>query len=492
MTEKLRAGENKRKAPDGYGKDPVFALVSEILSTREARSALASLVPEILGLWAKDSSVKKRAAGAVSANIRKSLARKGDEHGQKELAALFTDPERIEGLTQILTKSSDALFEVLENAGKGIEALPMEQQKEAVSKILAAAAGGRSASGLTAWARLLARVQEDSPGFLAEALEPGVKKWIEQADFGEIKDFLDAAADSAGPAAAMINDHLWRYPAKVVLLLSFIPSVVNIALEMAGETINRFNRLSPDLIADVILSCAREIDSHKAGRLVDGLAELARKTATGSVLAGEAGSSGFRRDIRQFLSAFVSSLDPEILYKAKSALSMGRESFEHALYDIAEDNPDFAVQSAGYRHVSWNTSIKTAARKISLLHDHPDDRVQEAFANSLGSLDAGEAAEIANLAAGLVNRIREADPELVPSVAEQFAGSVDPDSLEQAAGGLLRDMEEAFEPIGRVLMPHLAIIACRWLESAKDRDDKLAEEARTAMVSFLEPNRGQQ
>lgn len=491
MRKKPGSRENQNQAAPAREKDRVSALVSEILSTREARTALAGLIPEILALWARDSSVKMRAAGAVSANIRKNLARQGDEQGQKELADLFADPARIDTLAEIFAGASDTLFEILENAGKGVEVLPPEQRKDAVSKIISAAAAGRSARGLAAWTRVFARVQEDFPGFFAEALEPGIEKWIEQTDFGEIKDFLDAAADCAGPAAAMINDQLWRYPAKVVLLLSLIPSAANIVLKTADETISRFNRLPPDLVADVMLSCAREINSSRAGSIADGLAELARKISTGSALAGEGGSSAFSRDIRQIISAFVSSLDPETLYKAKNALASGRQSFEQALCDIIEDSPELAVQSAKNRHVSWNSSIKTAAGKLSLLCGHPDDRVQEAFAQSLGRLDAEEAAEIANLASELVNRIREADPELLPSAACRFAGSLDTDSLEQAAQGLMRDTEDTLEPLGQALMPHLAIIACRWLETAKDRDDELAERARGALLSFLEPGREQ-
>jgi hypothetical protein len=87
----------------------------------------------------------------------------------------------------------------------------------------------------------------------------------------------------------MINEELWRYPAKVVCILSMLPTLSNTALKGLRETAAPLNRMAPDLLADVVISLIRNVDAKEISGIVNELAELVRKIHTGSALIGEPG-----------------------------------------------------------------------------------------------------------------------------------------------------------------------------------------------------------
>ncbi len=472
---------------ENNGRAAAASLLSEILSTREVRAVIADAVPEVLGLWAGDRFTRRLIGRAAARDIQKGLARPQADQKPKGLAELFSDPRHLDRLADMLPGLLDTAGEIAAKTGEALAALPPDQQEKILSAILSAVSSGRSATVITTWAKVLAEVQSESPDFLARTLEPGVRKWIADTDFGELKELLEATAGSTGPMAAMVNDLLWRYPAKVVLLLSFLPCLANILLDAANETLGRFNRLPPDLVADVVLSCFRELDGQKIGRTINELTELGRKIHTGSALTGDGGVTGFSRDLHDFLTTVVNTLDGKALFQAKAALAGGRQTLAASLADTLEDNPDLVREFLRSRHAGWNAAIKTTGRHAAMLADMPADEFTNAFSESLSQLDAGEAAEIVNLVFLLINRIRDLNPEVLPSVAAQVVNGLDLSEIEDAVEGMTRDIGDVLKPMGRAVLPHLIQTACQWLMPEGDETDETAAAARDAIRSFLNP-----
>ena len=56
----------------------------------------------------------------------------------------------------------------------------------------------------------------------AEILRPGFRELIEKIDFGELKEAMDCSQDDITAVVKMANEEMWRYPAKVVCLLSLL------------------------------------------------------------------------------------------------------------------------------------------------------------------------------------------------------------------------------------------------------------------------------
>ncbi len=489
-----RAGHGiyKKRSTGNSGNEPLLLLISEIIKTREVRTTISSAVIEILNSWAGNNIAKKTVSGAIGKNIQKGLSRPEDILAEDELSKLFHNPGQIANLVDHLPKILDTIFNMANIAGESLEKLPAADRKKILANILSAAADGRSGKVLTTWARMVATVHSDDPHFFVTAVKPGVTKWIEQTDFGELKDLLNGIAESAGAATKMINDVIWEYPAKVVLLISFLPTIFNILIGIVNESVGKFNNLAPDLVADVILSCFREIDAENLGRTVNELTELIRKIDTGSSLIGDAGVSGFNKEISEFLKKMISSVDVEKLIRAREGIAAGKETVSAALFDSLKEDPEIILEAIRKSQVLYNPAIKSLWMKANLVGELPEEDVAEAFSQTISRMDYTEVAEIINLGTLLMNRVRNLKPALFPSVVSQIADSLDLDECEEAVSGFLNDAGEILKPIGQAVIPQLITTVCNWLMPDESHYEASIEEARDSICSLLHSKEVQQ
>lgn len=493
-TKSERAGHGiyKKRLTKNNDTEPLFNLISEIVKTREVRTTISSVVIEILNIWAGNNIAKRTVSGAIGRNIQKGLSRPEDILTEDELSKLFRNPDQIINLANQLPKILDTIFNMATIAGESLEKLPPGDRKKILTNILSAVADGRSGKVLTTWARMMASVHSEDPYFFVGAIKPGVTKWIEQTDFGELKDLLTGISESAGAATKMINDVIWKYPAKVVLLISFLPTVFNILIGIVKECVGRFNNLAPDLVADVILSCFRDIDAENVGGVINELAELIRKIDTGSSLIGDAGVSGFNKEISEFLKKMASAIDLEKLIRAREGIAAGKETVSAALFDAIKENPGIVLEAIRRSQVLYNPAIKSLGMKVNLIGELPEEDVSEAFSQTISGLDYNEIAGIINLSTLLMNRLRKLKPALFPSVFSQVVDSLDLDQCEEAASGLLNDLGEILKPIGQAVIPHVITTVCNWLMPDESHYEDAIQEARNSIYSLLRSKEVQQ
>ncbi len=482
-----RQGIHKKKGSDTNGYDPAVILLTELMNTREIRTIIANAVPEVLNAWAGNNFAKKITTRAIGKNIKNGLSRPEDILGQSDLAKLFRNPDRIQNMADQLPKILDVLFDLADEIGKGLESLPLTEKQKALGKLISGIFTGRTGKVITTWARVLSRTQSDSPGFLNEIIKPGVTKWIEDTDFGEIKELLESVSGISGETVKMINDVIWKYPAKVVLLVSYLPTIANILIKTINEFIGRFNNLAPDLVADVVLSCFRDMDAKNLGQTVNEFAELIRKLDTGSSLIGDSGSSGLNRDISGFLDAFSSTVQIEKLFRAREGLASGKETVTAKIFKILKDNPQIILESISRSQFLYNPAIKTMSRKAALMCDLPEKETSDAFSKTLSQLDFAEIAEIVNLSSLLINRIRKNNRKLLPSMISQIVDSIDLYEVEDAVSGIIGDIGQSLKPLGRIVLPHLVTLACDWLLPVEKNEGPAIENAREAIQSLLQP-----
>jgi hypothetical protein len=473
------------KNSDTNGYDPAALLFSEIIQTREIRSMIAQAVPEVLNAWAGNNFAKKMTTRVIGKNLKNGLSRPEDSLGNSELAQLFLKPENIQSLADEIPGVLDKFFDLLNKVGEGVECLPLNEKEKVLGRLISAVFNGRTGKTITTWARVISRTQAESPGFLNARMEPGITRWIETTDFGELKDLLETVSAMSGDTLQMLNDAVWKYPGKVVLLVSFFPALANMLAGSVEGCVARFNRLSPDLVADVVLSCLRDIDAAGLARMVNELTELTRKLDTGSSLIGDAGVSAFGRDISAFLNTFVSSLDIKKMYRYREGLASGKESVANAVAKILDDHPEILLETISRLHLLYNPSVKTAGQKTAIVADLPEKEMCDAFSKSVSQLAFNDLAEIINNTAFLVNRIRNDNPKLFPSAVSQIVDSLDRDEVESAVSGLLADVGESIEPIGRVALPHMIKTACDWLSEGDG--EPVMEEAKEAIRRLLRP-----
>jgi len=478
-------GIYKKRPSKNNDPQPLFNLISEIVKTREARTTISSTVIEILNTWAGNNIAKRTVSGAIGKNIQKGLSRPEDILTEDEISKLFRNSDQIVNLTNQLPKILDTIFNMATVAGESLEKLPPEDRKKIIADILSAVVDGRSGKVLTTWARMIATVHSDDPHFLVDAIKPGITKWVEQTDFGELKALLAGISESAGEATKMINDVIWKYPAKVVLLVSFLPAFFNILIRTVNECVGRFNNLAPDLVTDVILSCFRDIDPENVGQTINEFTELIRKIDTGSSLIGDSGVSGFDKEISDFLKKMTSSIDFEKLVRAREGIAAGKETVSAALFDAVKENPEFILDTIRRSQVLYNPAIKSLGMKANLVSELPEEDVAEAFSQTISGLDYNEIAEIINLSSLLMNRLRNLKPALFPSVVSQVVDSLDLNECEEAVSGFLDDVGETLKPLGQAVIPHLITTVCNWLMPDESHHEDAIEEARNSIYSLL-------
>ncbi|MFZ5597380.1 MAG: hypothetical protein ACOY31_10270 [Bacillota bacterium] len=343
---------------------------------------------------------------------------------------------------------------------------------------------------VTAQARNIADISGESPGCLSELAEPFFCNFIESVDFGEIKEAFDRSEDQIAILFRDMADIMWKYPAKVVCLLAIIPAFINMGVRAAYEGTRPFNNLSPDLLADVAFSLLREVKGREAGLLVNEILELIRKLHTGSALLGESGSPLFSTQVRPFFKDFFSSLDPDLLYKARVALAEDRETISGLYVEALSDNEKLYAGDVGSLSSRVNPKVRAARKKIGLFEGFSEDLVAKAVSSGVVDLDTQEIGEAVNSVLRLINLIQRHSPGMIPSLLAQVVQAIDTEELKEASESITEDIVEAIKPAARVVMPSVINGLSTLLAPDPDEDNKDLEAALSTFREIFFPVSG--
>lgn len=444
------------------------------MQTREMREALGLLIPEVINLWAGDSPLKQKVSQPVARHVatcfQKPLTDGRDGHP---------------GLVDLLPDVVDGLFESLLAAADAVEDLGPEEKRQRLTALVGALGTGRSGQLLTRLMRSLQAVHADHPTALADAITPAVRNWVEKTDFGALRDATDTMVPEVQALAVEINTILWRYPAKLVIALSFLPDLFNLVVISLNETLRRFNQASPDLVADITLSLVRSIDGEILGDALNELNELLRKIHTGSALIGDPGRPRLQEDVRPLIGAALARIDSETFRRAQMVLATEQAALAGSLQEALAEHPNLAVVGLQTYAARRNPVWRSGRRRLERLDDLPDEMVGAALDEGLSDLDLQELGEIVNLAAALANRVTALKPELVPALAGQLGNALDAEELEAAAGAVLEAAGPALRPVLRGLLPDALSIFCDALAPADDLIEDQMAAARERLRSLL-------
>ncbi len=465
---------NKPHRRRGTTASPLMIALQACMQTREIREALGLLIPEVLNLWAGDSPLRQKVSRPVARHVagcfQKPLPDGADGHP---------------GLADLLPDVVDGLFESLLAAADAVESLGPEEKQQRLAALAGALGTGRSGQLLTRLMHSLQAVHAEQPTALAEAIAPAVRNWVANTDFGALRDGADAMGPEVQALAAEINTILWRYPAKLVITLSFLPDLFNLAVVSLNETLRRFNQASPDLVADITLSLVRSIDGETLGAALNELNELLRKIHTGSALIGDPGRPRLQEDLRPLIGAVLEGIDGTTFRQARVVLAAERAALAESLQEVLAEYPTLAVAGLQTDAARRNPAWRAGRRRLETLDDLPDETLGAALDEGLSDLDLQELGDIVNLAAALVNRVTTLRPELVPALAVQLGSALDADELEAASGAVLEAARPALHPVLRSLLPDAVSLLCDALEPADDPFEDRMAAARERLRSLL-------
>lgn len=280
-----------------------------------------------------------------------------------------------------------------------------------------------------------------------------IDAFLQNMDFGELKEMVEGSEESIVTGVRMFNTTIWDYPAKLICLASLLPTVANIILRSARETLVPLHVQAPDVLADVVFSLLRSLNGKAAGDLVNGLAEVIRQAHTGSALIGDQGLPQFGTDLRILLADFASALNPEVIVKARTALAEDMETIRNAWMETIAERPDLYLESLRHSADHRNPQIRATRREVDLLADLPKDEVNAAISAGLSDLDTQELGETINTTLRLLNTLRSSHPEALPGVLAGVAATIDTDELKDAASWIVPSAITAVKPLAVAIMP---------------------------------------
>lgn len=438
-------------------------LARAFVHTNEFKTIMRSVVPEVASQWAGKNPIKKIAANLVAKNIQKSFAPDAEEL-----------PSLINGI-----------LGVLDNALKAVITLPDEERSRLKASLTGGIDTGIIGSIITRMAVLMNNVHDADPVFISEKVRGNFRRFIEAADFGEIKEAMDGSCEDFTATMRMANEEMWRYPAKMICLFSLLPAAVNMTVSAVKETLEPLNAQAPDVLADVIFSLMRSLNGKAAGELVNGLSEVVRQIHTGSALIGDQGLPQFGADLRILLADFASALDPEVIVKARTALAEDMETIRNTWTEAMAERPDLFLANLRHSADRRNPKIRATKREMDIVADLPEDKVNAVISAGLTDMDTQELGETINTVLRLLNSLRHTHPEAIPRVFAGVAATIDTDELKQAAAWIVPSTVSAVKPLAGAIMPSVLRGLAELLtpEPGDDKDelDAAIAELKTAL-----------
>ncbi|RJP41597.1 MAG: hypothetical protein C4548_09190 [Desulfobacteraceae bacterium] len=464
--------------------------LADILQTREVRQALSGILPDLLNALAADGTFGKFIMKLAGNYLTRQLSRPRDIFKEKELAKLFNDSQFIKNLGEPLPDLINSFFDMIAAMAKTVAEMPGAEKKQVFSDIIAKISVGHTGGIITQACRIINDIHKEDPEFFARALEPGFKKWVESVDFGEIREMVDNFSTDGRALITMVNNVLWQYPSKVVLLLSLLPSLVNFLTEAIDISAGKLNELPPDMLTDVILSFARDINTGSVAGVINQITEITRKIYTGSALLGEPGAPQLPKVASDMMEAIIGQTDPSTLWKAKIALAEIGAAMGQAVAAAVNSRPEFKQLNMTMGPKLTNIRLRSLNQKLFAWESVDDAEMAESYSRRLEAYDVQEMAEIVNNALRIINRLGDEKPALFTEFAGQMASAVDADELAETARHLLNGAGQAFQPMARAVVPGLVTWICDVIKPVDDEYEDDAARARQALGSLLATQEG--
>ncbi len=459
-------------------------LASALAGTREFGSFLTEAAPAVLGVWAGEGMFRRGLASVITKLIEWGFSNRSGGP-RRSVAEICADPAVLRDAAGLAPRLAGGLLGAVESLLGGMESLPPDERRRIVSGCLERARpGGTLGRQLGSIIRIINGLHEADPVFFSKLITPHLREWIEATDFGELKECVDSSSADAVALLGAVNEELWRYPAKVVCILSILPSIMNMALDAACVSLAPLNRLAPDLLADVVLSLMREADGKRMGALINEATELLRKLFTGSELIGEQGRPRLPEDVAGFVEDAARTIDVEAFVKARAMTADALEQTRGRLIGMLVERPELLRALLAERFDRLGRGVRRFGRGTDCLERAlSDEDLAGVFTRALGAVDAQELASALGRFLELLNRVHDLRPGLLAGFTAQVIGSLDGREVGQSARWLMEDLARAVAPIAPEVVPPVMMAAAELIAAAGDGDDMLM--ARTALRKAL-------
>jgi len=284
-----------------------------------------------------------------------------------------------------------------------------------------------------------------------------IDAFLKNADFGEILEMVEGAGPRLIEGMRAFNEQFWKYPAKAGALTAAANSLLNTSIEASREILRPIDeQFSPDLLADILLSTVREIEGAGVAGLVNTVCELIRRVHTGSLRLGTGGRPLFQAYLTDFFTGCLPGLKPGLLKKARVALAEDGEACANALADALRENPAILLSFLSSAGSVVSSRARALSRKLSSVEEAGREGVDAAISESVSDLDTYAVAGLVNALLGFVERVHDARPDIVASLAGGIADSIDAEKAGRIGRWLVPDLLDALGSLAGVVMQEIA------------------------------------
>ena len=366
--------------------------------------------------------------------------------------------------TAVVPELFNLVPQTLNVLGQNLEKRSPQDQAKYLSAFLKRLDIDKWADTIQTWLSISNKVNAFEKEFITQNFDQKIRSFIEKIDFADFKDFLQQTASDVNALSENVNNVLWDYPAKMVLLCSIIPLAGNTICLISKNALKHFNAVPPDALADIVISLIKELDIQVIARFLNESCELIRKLHTGSALIGEPGSDAFSQQVNRIFNTLTTNLDEKTVFKAKQAIQKIKNIFFEAYFNsITRDENQFANEI----HLWFdkqNQKTKNLRQISEALDESPDDFISNTIGKQIKEIDITESTEVINIFLQLIERLNELQPETIQTVVLQWLNQLDIDSMETIVNELSPDIMKAMAPIIQNLAPPIINAFCESME----------------------------
>ncbi len=457
--------------------DPTSLILNHLFNTREVRTLLSGITDSALNAWAGKHPLKKRIAGFLN----RKLERPADTDSL-HLSSLFDDPQVMQQLNILLPTFLQHGLETIDLYLQKIDELPPESQKQLV-EALGKGIFSRGSLLTDTLRKTLVSVESQNPGLISNELVDIFENWYSTTDFGELKEALNLVQQGIPQVSDRLLEIIWEYPAKLVILLGFLPDLINPLVDVIVKSISRFNQAPPDLIADIVRSQVTRIEPARLANLVNELSELINKIQTGSALIGEPGSPSLEKLATDSLGKAFRNIDHKRFNKLKLTLIEARGSVSDLKTKMWAEDPALLYQAITQRSLLRQIKLERLNQKLAAIDELSQDDFDEMLRSLSSGIELQELSETVDLIIRLLERGQ--DSKAASGLLTKLISQIDPYQLKEGLA-IFGDLAgDSLKELQRAVIPDLVISVCNALAPQQDEHEERAAEARQALSNLF-------
>ncbi|MGK5095071.1 hypothetical protein WDW89_24055 [Deltaproteobacteria bacterium TL4] len=315
----------------GINDQDIEKLVVEIAKTWEFKKLIASLIPEMLNIWAGNSRLKKWMTLPVERSIKSTFIGIHESSQSLPSSSILEDPGHLENLGDQFITLVNHVIGMSVQVTQTIETLPPEKKEEFLGNIVSQLNLGQVGEGMASFGRMLNEVHDRKETFISDHLKASVAEGMERFDFGILQEFVKKSQADFIEFTKIVNTELWKSPEKMTDLLGLIPASLNALMGPLHEILDRFKHLSEDELTELVLLQLEKIDGVTAGKFLNVLGHVIRKLEKGTAYLRDPELPIYENEVVGKLEEIAGSLDTDLILKSRLILEEVRKSLRNWL-----------------------------------------------------------------------------------------------------------------------------------------------------------------